>query len=392
MSAPQPGLGPGPWGIYVHVPWCRRRCPYCSFYVEVDRGPDHAAYTDAVLREMDLRRRDFDALGRPSTLAFGGGTPSRLPPRHLARILAHAGLADDAEVSLEANPEDLDPASIEALRDAGITRLSIGLQTFNGRFTRLLNRASSQEQTRDVLGRIDDAGFSSWSVDLIFALPGQSLEDLDLDLDALAELAPPHVALYGLTFEPGTPFERARDRGQLLPTDDALWREMLDRIHLRLSTEIGLHPYEISNYARPGHESRHNRLYWTDRPYLGLGPSAHGYAPDGSRWQNLADVNRYAQLADPTEHAERPDAWQLATDLLVSGLRGREGLSLQRLQRRSGLRPSEGMLIGLIRGGLVRRDGERLRLTTAGMAVADGVAERLSRSLEDATPPDSCSR
>jgi oxygen-independent coproporphyrinogen-3 oxidase len=369
----------------VHVPWCRRRCPYCAFYVEVDRGPDHAAFTDAVVREIALRAPAFRTLGRASTLFFGGGTPSRLPATELARIVAALELADDAEVTVEANPEDLDDDTLGALLDAGVTRLSVGLQTFDERFARLLNRASTVGEARQALARVAQAGFASWSVDLIFGLPGQSLADLDRDLDGLARVGPPHVSLYGLTFEPGTPFERARQRGRLVPLDDDAARRMMDRIAARLQ-ELGLERYEVSNFARPGQESRHNTLYWTDRPYLGLGPSSHGYAPDGSRWNNLADVIAYQQRPDPTEQAEVPDPWQAATDLVISSLRGSRGLDLDRLRARTGLGPRSEVVGALVGAGLLEHAEARLRLCADGVAVCDAITARLVDALQPVTP------
>lgn len=377
---PDPTLGPGPWGVYVHVPWCRRRCPYCSFYVEVDRGPDHAAYTDAVLRDLDAARAPFDALGPPATLFFGGGTPSRLPADQLARIVR--AVAPTGEVSLEANPEDLEPATLDALRAAGVTRLSVGLQTFDQNFARVLNRASTVDQARAALTRVAATGFTSFSVDLIFGLPGQTLADLDADLDALAAVSPPHVALYGLTYEPGTPFERARDKGRFRELHEDVWHAMVVRIHERLRA-LGLQRYEISNYARPGHESAHNQLYWSDRPYLGLGPSAHGYAPDGSRARQVADLVRW-QAGEPAE-IEHPTPWQAAADLLVSGLRSRDGLCRARLRRRTALRLDDRLLHTFIDQGLLALDGDVLRVTEAGVPVADGLVERLADRLLDAS-------
>ncbi len=375
-----PGPGPGPWGIYVHVPWCRRRCPYCAFYVEVDRGADQDAFVDRILREHRDRGAPFRDLGRPATLFLGGGTPSRLSPERIARLVEGLDLAPDAEIALEVNPEDIDPASLAALRDAGVHRVSVGLQTFQPRFARLLNRASSVARAREAVAEVAAAGFRSWSVDLIFALPGQTLDDLLDDLQALAALAPPHVALYGLTIEPGTPLERARDQGRLVETDDETWRMMLDVI-ADLLEEAGLRRYEISNYARPGHESRHNTLYWSDRPYLGLGPSAHSYAPDGARWRNVADLSAWTARQDPREGVEHPDAWGAATDYLVSALRARDGADLAHLHARTGLRPDPAVVAALEASGLLRREAYRLRITREGIAVADGLTERIARSL-----------
>jgi oxygen-independent coproporphyrinogen-3 oxidase len=370
---------PGPWGVYVHVPWCRRRCPYCAFYVEVDRGADQVAFVEAVLREHDRRRAAFEALGAPVTLFFGGGTPSRLDPRLVGRIVDAIGLAAGAEVSLEANPEDLDPDRLSGLLAAGVTRLSIGMQTLDPTFARLLNRAGTVRDATDAIGRVAAAGFPSFSVDLMFALPGQTLADLDAELDRLLELGVPHVALYGLTFEEGTPFRRARDAGRMTETDDDTWRAMYDRIAERLRG-AGMRRYEISNYARPGHESRHNRLYWTDRPYLGLGPSAHGYAPDGARWHDVADLGAYLTRDDPTAEHELPSPLQAARDRLISGLRAAEGLPVDDLVRR-GVRLQPAARDALVAAGLLVPDPDRLILTDSGVAVADAVAERLSDAL-----------
>jgi oxygen-independent coproporphyrinogen III oxidase len=367
------------WGAYVHVPWCRRRCPYCAFYVEVDRGEDQRPYVDAVLRELEARRPAFDALGPPSTLSFGGGTPSRLDPGQLARVIEALGLATNAEISLEANPEDLDPERLAALRDAGVTRLSIGMQTLDPRFARLLNRASSVREAAAAIARVADMGFASFSVDLMFALPGQTIDDLDAELDLVLAAKPPHVSLYGLTFEEGTPFRRARDAGRLTEADDDTWRAMYDRIALRLRG-AGMTRYEISNYALPGHESRHNRLYWTDRPYLGLGPSAHGYAPDGARWHNVADLGAYLLAADPTAELERPDPIAAASDRLLSGLRGVDGVDTTDFARRGVELPSAATA-SLAAARLILAHGGRLILTDSGVAVADAIVERLSRAL-----------
>ena len=379
------GLGPGTWGVYLHVPWCHRRCPYCAFYVEVDRGPDHAAFTDAALRELALRAPAFRALGAPATLFFGGGTPSRLPAPQIRRVVQAVGLAPGAEVTVEANPEDLDHDTLTALVDAGVTRLSVGLQTFDERFARLLNRNSTVGQAREALDRVAAAGFRTWSVDLIFGLPGQRLADLEVDLDAIVALAPPHVSLYGLTYEPGTPFERARDRGKLVPVDDDTTRSMMDRIAERLQ-QAGLVRYEVSNFARPGHESRHNTLYWTDRPYLGLGPSAHGYAPDGSRWSNVADVRAYGELADPTDSREQPDPQQAATDLILSSLRGSAGVDTRRLATRTGLAPRPELVASLVQAGLLTDQHGRLALTPDGIALCDAMTAKLVDSLVPIPP------
>jgi oxygen-independent coproporphyrinogen-3 oxidase len=370
------------WGAYIHVPWCRRRCPYCAFYVEVDRGTDWRAFADAVVAEVDLRRPSF--AGPPSTVFFGGGTPSRMPPPLFRRLVTHLNPIVGAEVSAEINPEDVTPDTLAALRDAGITRASVGLQTMDNRFAPLLNRACTIERASEVAREVAEAGFESWSADVMFALPGQTLGDLDADLDRLLAADPPHVSLYGLTIEPGTPFERGVARGALVPVDDDTWREMYDHVRARLA-ERGYEQYEVSNFARPGHRSRHNRLYWTDRPYLGVGPSAHGLLPDGTRYANIADARRYLTHADPTDVVEPFEPRARAIDLLISNLRHIEGFDIDHCVRVTGLAPRSAAVAALIRAGALDQVGATLRLTPAGFPIADGVAGRLADALAPAS-------
>jgi oxygen-independent coproporphyrinogen-3 oxidase len=361
--------------VYVHVPWCRRRCPYCAFYVEVDRDAPYAAFVDVVLREREARLGD----ARPDTVFLGGGTPSRLPPDELRRLVRGLAPVDGAEISMEVNPEDVDDALLDAMLHAGVTRPSLGLQTTDKRFARLLNRACTVDAAVDIARRIALAGFASFSLDLIFALPGQTLADLEADLDRVLSLEPPHLSLYGLTFEPGTAFARGRDRGRLVPADEETWRAMYGRLVDRLRA-AGLERYEISNFARPGHRSRHNTLYWTDRPYVGLGPSAHGYA-DGTRWIDTADLGAYLGAADPTASEERPDPEARALDLLASCVRAAAGLDRRHLRARTGLDVEASALAALTTAGLLAPDPDRIVLTDEGAFVADGVAERLARHL-----------
>ncbi|TVQ92176.1 MAG: radical SAM family heme chaperone HemW [Deltaproteobacteria bacterium] len=379
MSAPDQ-----PWGVYVHVPWCIRRCPYCAFYVEVDRGEDQRPYVAALQSELELRRVDFESLGPPSTVFFGGGTPSRLDPQLLARLVQAIRPRPGAEISLEANPEDLSVERLQDLRQAGINRLSVGLQTFHQNFARILNRASTVARAREAIKAVQDAKFSSYSVDLMFALPGQSLGDLEVDLDAIEELRPPHVSLYGLTYEPGTPFERARARGRFVEASEELWRAMYDRIAERLRA-MGLRRYEISNYALPGHESQHNQLYWRDHPYLGLGPSAHSYAPDRQRWHNVADLSRYLTVDDPIAERERPSLLQATTDRLISGLRGFEGIELRAIER-WGVTLARSEIARLRSAGLLASDPDRLILTDSGVPVADAIAAHLASAVSIDAP------
>lgn len=389
-------LRDAPWGVYLHVPWCRRRCPYCAFYVEVDRGnrdepsaaPSDAVpwdpFVDRIVSEYRSRAPAF--AGPARTLFLGGGTPSRMPGPALKRLIAAFALVPGAEITAEVNPEDADARWLAEARDAGVNRVSIGVQTFDPQFARLLNRACTVDEARQTAARVASAGFRSWSIDVIFGLPGQTKADLDADLDRLLATEPPHVSLYGLTIEPGTAFERAFARGKLVPADGDLWRTLYDRLVERLAA-VGIHRYEVSNFARDGHRSEHNRLYWTDAPYLGLGPSAHGYLPDGRRYANIANVGRYLAIDDPTETIETPSPRERALDLLISSLRYVEGLSLEHLARRTGLRPDDRTVRAMVRGRLLIEDPFVLRLTDDGFAVADGIAAKLADALVSARNP-----
>ncbi|MFT6158305.1 MAG: oxygen-independent coproporphyrinogen-3 oxidase [Myxococcota bacterium] len=366
------------WGLYLHVPWCRRRCPYCAFYVEAAHDVPWDAFADVLLTEYATRKNSVSGL--PHTVFFGGGTPSRMPTPVLSRVLAGIERAPGTEVTAECNPEDCTQEWLDGALEAGITRVSLGMQTFQPAFARLLNRACSVPEAKETAERVASSALTSWSVDLMFALPNQTLEQLDADLDAIQAIGAPHVSLYGLTYEPGTPFTRARDKGTFTETSDDLWRDMYDHIVERLRN-MGLERYEVSNFAKPGHRSIHNQLYWSDRPYLGLGPSAHGYLPTGERYHNAPNIGHYLSVADPTELSESPNAEQAATDALVSGLRGVEGIDLAALAHRHGVGPQSTAVDRLEREGLIHRSNSRIALTDAGFPVCDAICGHLSDRL-----------
>ncbi len=374
------------WSLYVHVPYCRIRCPYCAFVVARDPGPaTHDALIDALLADVAAQRAHFPE-GPPRTIHLGGGTPSRLRPAALTRLLDGLGAAGVAEVGVEANPEDLDEAWLDAALDAGVTRVSLGVQTLHEGHARRLGRAHTPRDARDALALIAAAGprLRSWSADLMFGLPGQTLAEVDADVDALLAHDLPHVSVYGLTVEPGTAFERAEARGQLQVADDDAWHAQLQHLHGRLR-DAGLRRYEISNHARPGHESVHNLGYWTDRPYLGAGPGAHGCRPDGVRTAHTAPVSAWERGSPPEPELTRPSPEEAAADWLVGGLRAIDGVRRDGL-RRFGQRIPADVIDGLVRAGLLADDAQRLRLTEAAVPVADGVTRRLVHALRPVDP------
>jgi oxygen-independent coproporphyrinogen-3 oxidase len=372
------------WGVYVHLPWCRVRCPYCAFTVVPTGGkkvPDPGGYTDALLRQWDVLGDYYP--GSPATLAFGGGTPSLHPPHELRRLIEQLAPVPGASISLEANPEDVDDGWLEAMLEAGVDRLSLGVQTLQPRPARLLARAHGIDSLDPVISAVASAGFSSWSIDLIFAVPGQTAAEFDRDLDAVARWDIPHVSLYGLAAEPGTPYTQALQDGKLRAPSDDSWRRAYDHARGRLAT-MGLHQYEISNYARTGHRSSHNEHYWHLRPWAGLGLAAHGRLPDGTRTISTESLAHFQ--AAPTRFRE----WRLAPlreraeELIIACLRHVDGLSLERLDSLGFSLPNR-VLSPMLQEGLATLCHNRLALTGTGFPIADALVAHLAVHLESHT-------
>ena len=378
-------MGEG-FGIYIHAPWCRTRCPYCAFNVYPDREASWERWAEGVAADWASQRERFVGVAGASahSVYFGGGTPSLAPPELIRQILDVLPCQENAEISLEANPGDLSEARIDAWRALGINRLSLGVQTFNPAFAHLLNRGHTAPQSRALADRVAEAGLRSWSLDVIFGLPGQSLDDLRLDLDQMLARSPPHASLYGLTFEEGTPFGRAAASGRLVGADPDLWRLMYDHVTEALEA-AGLERYEVSNFAVPGHRSAHNEAVWRGGYYAGLGPGAHGYEPSGHRTVNTASPE--AWMSAPLESRQLPTPAEAATDFVLSTLRHRDGLPLDALRARTGHRVRLERLAPLLHPGrgcepLLAREYDALRLTRAGFPIADGLVERVVDALD----------
>jgi oxygen-independent coproporphyrinogen-3 oxidase len=366
-------------GIYLHIPFCRQACSYCDFYfvTKTDRMSD---YADALCTE--IRSSSFEEPIR--TIYFGGGTPSRLPIPDLARIFAalHArfDISTVEEITLEANPDDVSAAYLAELKSLGVTRLSMGVQSFSEERLRFMNRAHNADEAKTCLRLLNEAGFSTWTADLIYGNPGQSIDDLKTDIDTLLSFDPPHISAYALTIEPRTRLGKQRDLGNLTDVDDAIVAAHMDVVAQRLS-DAGLARYEVSNFAKPGHESKHNARYWTHTPYLGLGPAAHSF--DGARrWSNVRDLAAYVAsggLAVAVD-LETLTATQMAEERLMMGLRTREGVTRTELRERYGYglgAGQEGVIRTMQAQGWMEVDSERLRLTESGYALADAITLRL---------------
>lgn len=320
-------VGPG---LYVHVPFCRVRCPYCDFATAPYTARSATRYLQALLKEAE-RARGLLGSARFETLFFGGGTPSRLEPSDFL-ALAH-GLSDRLDLSrvveatLEANPEDVDEAHLEAWRQAGVTRLSIGVQALDDAELRRLGRPHGRSGARVAMARAAGC-FSDWSCDLIFGFPGHGPATWERTLEEAIGLGPPHVSCYHFTAEAGTPMGDAVRAGRVKAADDDLAGALFETASRRLG-EAGYRHYEISNYARPGRESKHNRLYWSGRPYWGLGPGAVG-TWGGVRRTNVRDHAVYAARIESGLSAvalEEDVSGSALVERVMMGLRLDEGVS-----------------------------------------------------------------
>ncbi len=315
-----------PRHVYVHVPFCVRRCTYCDFAIAVRRVVPVRAYVDAVRRETELAA----APPVPATVYLGGGTPSQLGGEGLADLLGVVGARAAEEVTIEANPDDVTPDAARTWARAGVTRLSLGVQSFSDRVLAWMHRTHDSTAIAPAVAAARAAGIANVSLDIIFAVPEDLRRDLAHDLRRALALEPSHVSLYGLTVEPGTPLARQIARGECRPARETLYEDEYLLAHEQLAG-AGLTFYEVSNAARPGFESRHNRAYWRQAAYLGLGPSAHSF--DGAmRWWNepawAAWQRRVEAGESPIAGRELLNDRQRALEQWYLGLRTSEGVAL----------------------------------------------------------------
>ena len=382
MSGPD-----APLGVYVHVPYCPAVCPYCDFNVAVRKEPPWDEFVSAVANELAQRRPLF--MGRLQSLYFGGGTPSLAPPKTIAaivRTVRDSIPGEPREVTLEANPGTVTRASLEGYRAAGINRVSLGWQSTHDRLLALLGRTHDAAASRAAAVAVREAGIEAMSIDLIFGVPGQTMADLEVDLDAVLAMAPEHVSLYGLTYHEGTPFFRARERGAVTPVDETTEAEMFVRIAHRLGG-AGYRHYEVSNFGKAGREAVHNGSYWQGTPYLGLGPGAHSFMRDGwksgVRWETVRNPERYLSTfkkarpvgfsADETTFREELEAVDLVRERILTGLRLVDGIDLA-AEPFASFDLEQGAAEAVTQG-LARRDGSRLVPTFEGRLQADTLAE-----------------
>ncbi|MCH7826221.1 MAG: radical SAM family heme chaperone HemW [Acidobacteria bacterium] len=394
-------------GLYIHVPFCARVCPYCDFAVQTGGPKKRSAYVDALVQEMGAWgarvRGAATEPGDPAGLDanqsapswtckssfdsvyIGGGTPSSLALGALETILAALfealPIAADCTVSLETNPEDVTGANLAAWRDLGITRLSLGVQSFDDDALGLLGRTHTSVDAIGAVGAALEVGFDVVSLDLIYGVPGQSADGWRATLEQAVSLQPHHISCYELTVHEATRFFDARRRGELVEVADDAKADLFFATH-RFLAAAGYPAYEVSNFARqPAYRSRHNRKYWDHSPYLGLGPSAHSFDGASARWWNERRLDGWAAVLDegflPIVDTESLSPEQLVLEELALKLRTTAGVDLAGIERRFGVElagPNAEVVERLKETGLLESDTERLVPTLKGLAVADTLA------------------
>jgi putative oxygen-independent coproporphyrinogen III oxidase len=346
-----------PFGVYIHIPFCRHRCDYCAFATWTDRDHVIGDYLDAL--RVDILRA---SLGPVSSVFVGGGTPTRVPDADLASVLSVIPLASGAEVTVECNPDDVTVEMMQTYAAAGVNRVSIGVQSMVPSVLASLGRTHVPANVSHAVAAVRSAGIPTFNLDIIYGGAGESLDDWQATLLSVLELEPPHISAYALTIEAGTPLADDPSRH---PDDD----DLADKYELAddLLTGAGLPNYEVSNWALPGHECRHNVLYWQQGNYRGFGSAAHSHH-DGHRWWNVRTPERYVAAVCDGESTEA------AGENLDEETRRIEGLQLA-LRMKDGVPTSALDLDGL--EGLIVEDGDRVRLTRNGRLLANEVSLRL---------------
>ncbi|BBB13386.1 radical SAM family heme chaperone HemW [Sphingopyxis sp. FD7] len=379
---------PEPLALYVHWPFCVSKCPYCDFNSHVRDSVDQEVWRAALI--ADLRHEAALLPGRTVTsIFFGGGTPSLMPPATVAAVIAEAaaswGLADDCEITLEANPNSVEIAAFADLAAAGINRVSVGVQSFDAEALAFLGRAHSEDEARRAIA-VAQEHFARVSFDLIYARPGQTLAAWESELSDALGFGTGHLSLYQLTIEPGTRFWALAARGELVIPDGDAAADLFDATQA-MTRAAGLPRYEVSNHARPGEESRHNLSYWRYGDYAGVGPGAHGRRLAQATERHRKPENFTAAVAR-NGHGLKVEsdlpAHERATEAMLMGLRLTEGVDLARIEARCELGRAAfvdaGAAARLAGQGLMVADGDRLRVTDAGILLLDSILSEVVRT------------
>jgi oxygen-independent coproporphyrinogen-3 oxidase len=378
-----------PFSLYIHIPYCISKCPYCDFNSHVVPDIPETSYTEALIHELNhYAPMDQWRARTVQTIFFGGGTPSTFQPSSIGLILERIAALFDVdprcEITLEANPGTVDRKNFAGYRASGVNRISVGVQSFQPHLLKFLGRVHSADEAVKALQVIGDAGFENFNLDLIYANPEQSLRDLEADLDTALSFQSPHLSAYNLTIEEGTPFHHDYrcKKFKLLSEEEEI--AMVELIEQRLG-DAGLERYEISNYARPGFHSRHNVNYWQSGDYLGVGAGAHSYnsvAADriyGRRWYNEKSparyMNRIKESGQAVTDKEESELTRATGEYMFSGLRLTEGVSREAFSARFGKNILElyPEISGWVSEGLMKIKDDHLRFTRRGLLVANSI-------------------
>lgn len=369
-------LDPPTPGLYVHIPFCKTKCPYCDFYSIAD-----SSLVESYLAALDVEARLYrDQFPTFDTLFLGGGTPSWLSDAHLAGLMKslrrHFAFAPDSEITIEANPDDITAEKLRLFRDLGINRLSLGCQSFDEAELHFLGRRHTAGQTKAAIDLIRAAGFLNIGLDLIYGLPGQTVAVWINTLETALRFNPEHLSCYQLTLAEATPMGRSVAQGDLVPLSEEFQREFF-LLTASFLKERGYLHYEVANFARGAeYTCRHNHKYWTRMPYLGLGPGAHSF--NGTRrWWNVSSVEQYGASLKagkvPVAGQETLTPEQVRLETLYLGFRTRDGVSLATIREQP---RGEAILAELLQAGLVRVDCGRVKATAEGLVVADSLPLR----------------
>jgi oxygen-independent coproporphyrinogen III oxidase len=376
-------------GIYIHIPFCKQACSYCDFYFVTQQNLK-SQFIKRLCEEIESYEGSGYTEETVKTIYLGGGTPSLLSAAELEQILTtlrRVFKVESEETTIELNPDDVSKDYLRDLRLLGINRASMGVQTFDKERLKFMNRAHTPGEARNALDYLGKTGFQVHTVDLIYGNPGQTLKDLEHDINQLLEFDPPHISAYALTIEPRTRLGKKVELGRLNPADDELVAEHFDLLNEKLFAH-GIQRYEVSNYCKPGAEAVHNTNYWNHANYLGFGPSSHSFWWDESRairWKSVSDIRHYLQkpLTEIDMDREVLTDQELGEERLMLGLRTRDGVSIKELKDRYHYKLNNNQLdwiAGKQNEGLLNFNGLQIKMTNEGIKIADHlIVELLTR-------------
>lgn len=369
-------------GIYIHIPFCKQACHYCDFHFSTSMKKK-SQLVDMLCRELILRKNELDYT-KIETLYFGGGTPSLLNREELDQIFGtifeNFEVSENAEITLEANPDDLSEENLKMLSDSAVNRLSIGVQSFFEKDLRLMNRAHNSEEAMSSL-QLAKKYFDNISIDLIYGIPGQKNEQWQKNLDTALELKIPHISSYALTIEPKTALEKFIEKGKVKPVDDEQYREQFDILVETLCSH-GFEHYEFSNFGKPGYHSQNNMAYWMGESYLGIGPSAHSFDGDSRKW-NISNNSLYIQSLEKKQIPQETEQLSVTdryNEFVMTRLRTKFGVDLEEIEEKFGKKYADHFLKNaakFLEDDLLKNENDTFHITQKGKFLSDGIAAGL---------------